>query len=901
MASLWVESKREESEEAKMNKQNPNRFLVGSFIALTIITFGAFFLLSHFMEDCSGDTISQVGKIYMQNLSEQIAMHFQTTINLRLDQMESIVENIRPGVEREIETTREEVVDELRESSRARGFRQLGLLSYDGRFEMLQGEQLEITDLKPFIESLQEGEMKAAVGTDKQGNNVVLLGVPVDYTLSDGKTTALALVGAVDVDYITDTLSLEANDSMVYSFVIREDGSFVIRTGNAYRDSYFERVEELYADVDGKTPRQYIEELSAAMREGRDYSGEFTIEGERRRLFGTKLAYCEWYLLTFMPYGTINQSIDHLSQELLGASLVLCGIIFGVLLFIFMGYYKINHRQLEEVEEAREAAENALTLAVEARREAERAQSEAEQASKAKSEFLSNMSHDIRTPMNAIVGMTAIATANIDNTQQVQNCLQKITNSSRHLLGLINDVLDMSKIESGKMTLSYDRVSLREMMESIVSIVQPQVKAKRQNFGVSIRDISAENVLTDSVRLNQVMLNLLSNAIKFTPEEGSIQVTMREEDSPKGEEYVRVLLWVKDNGIGMSEEFRAHMFDSFAREDNTRVHRTEGTGLGMTITKYIVDAMKGTMEVNSEQGKGTEFFLTLDMERADTFEEDMTLPNWNMLVVDDDRQLCESAVASLQSIGVNAEWTHSGERAVQMVEERQQKQDGYHIILLDWKLPGMDGIATARELRRRMGENIPILLISAYDWSEIESEAKAAGVNGFISKPLFKSTLFYGLRHYADVKEALPEKGPSEEENCRMDFTGIRVLVAEDNELNWEIANELLSEYGMELDWAENGQICVEMLERAKPGYYSAVLMDIRMPVMTGYEAAREIRAMNHPDKDLPIIAMTADAFSEDVQKCLDAGMNAHIAKPIDVREVTRMLAKIIGERRDQR
>ena len=871
-----------------MSRQTPNRFLVGSFVALTIITFGAFFLLSHFMESCSGDTISQVGKVYMQNLSEQIAMHFQTTINLRLDQVESMVENVRPGVERERETTREEVMDELRASSQARGFQQLGLLSYDGEFEMLQGEQLQITDPKPFIESLQEGKMKAAVGTDEDGDNVVLLGVPADYLLADGKTTALALVGTVDVGYITDTLSLEANDSMVYSFVIREDGSFVIRTGNAYRDSYFERVEDLYTDVDGKSPQQYIEELSQAMKEGRDYSGEFTIEGERRRLFGTKLAYCEWYLLTFMPYGTINASIDQLGQDLLGASLVLCGVIFGVLIFIFMGYYRINHRQLQEVEKAREAAENALTLAVEARRDAE-------QASKAKSEFLSNMSHDIRTPMNAIVGMTAIATANIDNMQQVQNCLQKITNSSRHLLGLINDVLDMSKIESGKMTLNYDRVSLREMMESIVSIVQPQVKAKRQNFSVTIQDISAENVLTDSVRLNQVMLNLLSNAVKFTPEEGSIQVSLREEESPRGEEYVRVLLRVKDNGIGMSREFKEHMFDSFAREDSTRVHRTEGTGLGMTITKYIVDAMRGTMQVESEQGKGTEFFLTLDMERADTFEEDMTLPNWNMLVVDDDRQLCESTVASLQSIGVNAEWTHSGERAVRLVEERHKKGNSYHIILLDWKLPGMDGIATARELRRRMGEDIPIVLISAYDWSDIEEDAKAAGVNGFISKPLFKSTLFYGLRRYAEAEEDLPERAEKDEESRdRLDFAGIRVLVAEDNELNWEIASELLSEYGMQLEWAENGQICVDMLKNSKPGYYSAILMDIRMPVMTGYEASRAIRALDHPDKDLPIIAMTADAFSEDVQKCMEAGMNAHVAKPIDVREVTRLLDKFV-------
>ena len=502
------------------------------------------------------------------------------------------------------------------------------------------------------------------------------------------------------------------------------------------------------------------------------------------------------------------------------------------------------------------------------------------------------MSHDIRTPMNAIVGMTAIATAHIDDPQQVRNCLKKITLSSKHLLGLINDVLDMSKIESGKMTLNVELVSLREVMDSIVSIVQPQVKAKNQKFNISIYNITSENVHCDSVRLNQILLNLLSNAIKFTPEGGSIELTLHEEESPKDGDYVRIRIHVKDSGIGMSEEFQAHIFESFAREDNKRVHRTEGTGLGMAITKYIVDAMGGEISVFSQQGVGTEFQVVLDLERAEEQLEDMILPDWNMLVVDDDQQLCESTVESLKSIGIRAEWVLDGESAVRTVTQHHKRHADYHVILLDWKLPDMDGIQTARELRAQLGDDVPILLMSAYDWTEIEDEARAAGISGFLMKPLFRSTLFFGLRPYVD--EAEPQ--PAKEVSGTPVFTGKRILVAEDNELNWEIAYELLQDLGLELEWAENGQVCLDMFRQSAPGYYDAILMDIRMPKMNGYEATDAIRATDRSDASLPIIAMTADAYSEDIQRCLDHGMNAHVAKPIDIKEVARILKRHLGD-----
>ena len=569
-----------------------------------------------------------------------------------------------------------------------------------------------------------------------------------------------------------------------------------------------------------------------------------------------------------MPYGALDEAVSSLGSQRAAITFVSCGILLAATLVVFFLYFRMSRRQLAAVEKA---------------------QREAERANRAKSEFLSNMSHDIRTPMNAIVGMTAIASANMDNREQVASCLRKISLSSKHLLGLINDVLDMSKIESGKLTLNLDAVCLRETVEGIASIIQPQVKSRKQSFDVFIQNIRRENVLCDGVRLNQVLLNLLSNALKFTPEGGRITMTVSQEGSPRGEGFVRTHFIVQDTGIGMSEEFQKKIFDSFAREDSSRVQRTEGTGLGMAITKYIVDEMQGTITVASQRDKGSCFHVTLDLENAPDTEGEMRLPPWDMLVVDDDEPLCRSAADSLGEIGVRAEWALSGGQALALAQERRRQGRDYHVILLDWKLPGMDGIETARQLRRAIGDHVPILLISAYDWSDIEAPARQAGISGFMAKPLFKSTLYHGLLRFAGDEPAQQE----EPQEAALDFTGIRILVAEDNELNWEIASELLSSYGFQLDWAENGRQCVDRFSASQPGDYALILMDLRMPVMNGYEATAAIRALDRPDsRSIPIIAMTADAFSEDIHRCLACGMNAHIAKPLDMRELLRLLQK---------
>jgi len=846
-------------------KDITTHFLTGSLIGISVFCILVFTFLTLGMNERSQDTIREVGRLYMAGTSQRIKEHFETIIASRFDFIKSAIEFVPPESSEDISV----IYEKLAYSAEIRGLDYLALVEEDGSREILYGTALEIMEQEDFYSSIEGGEQKITMGINQENERIMLLGVPAAYPLKKGGRS-IGLVAGITMENVKDILALDEEDKLVFSHVILKDGTFVIRSSDAVRENYFDRMREMYDNFRGKTPEQYAEELSEAIEKDVDYSAESMVGGERRYLYCTRLPYCDWYLVTVMPYGELDKTIAELGRFMIFVSLGGCVLLVAAMLGIFSWYVRLIKEQMHRLHEAQERAEA---------------------ANRAKSEFLSNMSHDIRTPMNAIVGMTAIATANLDKPEQVKECLRKVTTSGKHLLGLINDVLDMSKIESGKMTMNLYRVSMREVMENMISIIQPQVKAKNQQIDVVIRDIAVENVLCDGVRLNQVIINLLSNAVKFTPAGGSIYVTLWESPSPKGEEYIRVCFQVKDTGIGMSEEFQKHMFDVFVREDNIRINKTEGSGLGLAITKYIVDTMGGTIEVNSKLGEGTEFMVNLDFQKQPDEEEAMSLPKWDMLVVDDDKYLCEGVAETLESLGIHAEWALDGETAIKMVSSRHDRNDDYQVILLDWKLPGIDGIETAKEIRRRFDEDIPILLISAYDWSDIEESAKEAGINGFLSKPLFKSTLYYGLRQYTGE---MPLQ--SEQKKKKIDFHGKRILLAEDNELNWEVAETLLTELGLVLEWAENGSICVEKFEKSPIGFYDAVLMDIRMPVMNGYEAADAIRALKREDNNIPIIAMTADVFTEDVERCMEHGMNAHAAKPVNVEEISGILLKLWGK-----
>ncbi len=841
-------------------------FLLGSFVLLLLISIGAFMCLGYYMSRVSEESIDKVGKLYMAGINDHITAHFRTLIDLKLEQLEAIAEVVPTDIE-----DKEELDEELVYRASVRNFNYVALCSEDGRLEMLDGNQVQLADPEPFYESLKKNEKKVAVGSDISGAEVVLFGISAAYPMENGESS-MALVAAVPIEYISAMLGTDEEDALIVSHIIRKDGSFIISDMSGEYPDYFTSLYERHGNDVRERIDAFILGLTDAMAERETYSAVTYFGESSQQIYSSPLPYSEWHLVTILPFGILNETVETMNRDRTMATMAVCAIVLVVLLIIFYAYFKMTRQQLKELEEARQ---------------------EALAATEAKSTFLSNMSHDIRTPMNAIVGMTAIATAHIDDKEQVQNCLRKITLSGKHLLGLINDVLDMSKIESGKMTLTAEMVSLREVVEGVVGIVQTQIRGKGQSFNVHIDNIVAEEVYCDSVRLNQVLMNLLSNAVKYTQEGGTIQLHLYQEDAPgeKGDEYIRTHITVKDNGIGMSEEFVGHVFDSYSRADSKRVHKTEGAGLGMAITKHIIDAMGGTITVESKPGEGTKFQVVVDMEKADTKEYDMVLPAWKMLVVDDDEILCRTAVDALSSIGIQADWTLSGEEAIEKVKKHHQMRDDYQIVMLDWKLPGMDGVMVARQIRKIVDTDFPIILISAYDWSEFEDSARAAGINGFIAKPLFKSTLFYGLKKYMGEEEKTEMIADAPE------LAGRHILIAEDNELNWEILKELLTDIGLTLDWAENGKICLEKFTESGEGCYDAILMDVRMPVMNGYEATGAIRASDHPDaQSIPIIAMTADAFSEDIKKCLDSGMNAHTAKPVNLTELLSLLKKYILE-----
>lgn len=872
---------------ANMKRNNTNKqfiTMLSSIIVGVLLSIVMFIILSIFMTKNSSSTINSASEIYMQGMGSQVAKRYETAITLKMDMVDALAKtNILDNNTKPTPEELEALNESLRVNAKARGFEYLAYYDAEGHMDMILGKEANITDPEPFRDSIRKGSKKVAVGkgVDENGatdNGLIFISVPIKgYFMHDGTTECLSLVAGVSNEDIVNMLSMDRDDAAtVYSHIIRRNGSFVIRSASEV-DGYSNYFDQIHSMVDSASEEaeRHIDELTQKMEKDEIYSSAMnTIDG-RIHLYCEKLAYSEWYLVTIMDYDVLDVLINHLNFQWGIMATITCIVIAAVLMGIFLVYIKFNRQNTKQLEFAKESAVK---------------------ANQAKSEFLSNMSHDIRTPMNAIVGMTAIARSNIDDQEHVQNCLKKIAISSKHLLGLINDILDMSKIESGKMTLNIEQISLREILNGIATIVQPQMKTKKQKFDIYIHDIITESVYCDSVRLNQVLLNLLSNAIKFTSEEGMIEIALSQVESPKGENFVRNIIQVKDNGIGMSKEFLPTIFDSFIREDNARVHKTEGTGLGMAITKYIVDAMNGSIEVESEKGKGTTFTITLDLEKALEIEEEMIPPNWKMLVVDDDELLCETTVSSLKSIGIDSEWTLSGQGAVDMAIHAHKKNNCYDVILMDWKLPDMDGIEAAKRIREELGDEIPILLVSAYDWGDMEQEARKAGISGFISKPLFKSTLYYGLKKF--VKNEIKDDKKPVEDIPQSNLEGYHILLAEDNDLNWEIAEVLLSSIGATIDRAENGKICVEMLTESKPGSYDVILMDIRMPVMTGLEATVEIRKSEHPDKDIPIIAMTADAFSDDMKKCLDCGMNAHIAKPIEIDVVKNAILKFCNKNR---
>ena len=583
--------------------------------------------------------------------------------------------------------------------------------------------------------------------------------------------------------------------------------------------------------------------------------------------------------------GLYSYSFFDMIKQHIGAFILGILAIAAVIISLLIRDNKRSRTQIRDKEEARVELE-------EKQRELSDALAAAEQANRAKTAFLNNMSHDIRTPMNAIVGFTALAASHIDNPEQVKDYLQKITVSSQHLLSLINDVLDMSRIESGKVTIEESDVHLPDVIHDLRTIIQANITAKQQELLIDTQDVKHEDIITDKLRLNQVLLNILSNAIKFTPAGGTISFRLIEEPSSRAD-TADFVFRIKDNGIGMSKEFQKTIFEAFTRERTSTVSGTQGTGLGMAITKNIVDMMGGSISVESEEGKGSEFILRIPCRIGESrviSEKIPELQGLRALVADDDTNSCLSVSAMLRDIGMRPDWTNYGKEAVIRAKEAKDQADEFKVYIIDWMMPDLNGIETVRRIRKIVGDDAPIIILTAYDWSDIEAEARQAGVTAFCSKPIFMSELRSVL-----AKPFLIEKPAADEAPAALDFTGKKILLAEDNEMNQMIAVEILKSAGFTIDIASNGAEAVELMEQAPVGTYDVILMDIQMPIMDGYEAARRIRAMEDQEKaEIPIIAVTANAFEEDRKIALEAGMNGHLAKPYDIDAIMKTLSELL-------
>ena len=641
--------------------------------------------------------------------------------------------------------------------------------------------------------------------------------------------------------------------------IIDTDGNYVIR-GRSFKNASFFEFYKSYNQPGIPAQQQLFADILSG-------TGSFTMLDSKGReciVAHTPITSTKgWILLSSAPVSDLNAVRENW---------ILIGVItFGLLLLLVMDFLYMNSINKK--------------LRVTARA--------AETANKAKTDFLSTMSHDIRTPMNAIIGLTTIAEKKLDDREAVSDNLSKIRLASNHLLTLINDILDISKVESGKLNLSPLTFSIVETVQNLMNLSQPMIKEKNIDFSFRINHMDKEYLYADQLRLNQIYINVLSNAIKYTEPGGRVSVDLREEESEK-EGCVRLIYCVADTGIGMSPEFLKKMYEPFSRQTDSRVNSIQGTGLGLAITRQMVELMNGTIDCQSEAGKGTTFTIALDLPVAEKQLEEMRIEGIDVLIADDDPILLESAVDTLETLGINAEQAQSGMEALEKARHRHEAGKDYDVIILDWKMPDMNGVETIRRIRTEVDAGIPILLTSAYDWSDIEDEAKEAGANGFIGKPLFRSRLYEKINGLLGT-----EAKPLEPEDDYSDLAGMNILIAEDNDINWEIISTMLGMFGIKSERAENGRICVDKMAEAGEGRYDLIFMDVQMPEMNGLDATRQIRKLaNKWAASIPIIAMTADAFSENISECLKAGMNGHIAKPIDLKLVIKEIRRIKEEKR---
>lgn len=836
--------------------------VLGLVVLIVVLMISSFWFLTT-AQKTTENSVYDVSEVYLQELTKQKINQFQINLENQVRQLRIAIATL----DAEDTSSKEKLQNCIKETNKVSEFDFFALLDNEGII-YTESDVINDSSQYPFI---NRDLKKSKVSLEKvDENNMIMVMVPLEDTSFEERKIIGAVAG-VNAGTFSEKVFTQYDFGRIFCEVIMADGSFVIKTNHNHLKEKFNLFSGLGKEAvfgDGFS----IGKVKSDIDSGKSGVASYYLEDILHYTYYAPIEGTDWYMKTTIHYDLVSSKIDAVRQTMTRNSLVQLALVVLMLLAVF-GIYLSVRRKNDKLNYQR---------------------IQAEESNRAKSTFLSNMSHDIRTPMNAIIGFTNLAIQSKESMERVQGYLAKILASSNHLLTLINDVLEMSRIESGKIYLEETECNLSEILHDLNTIIIGQIEGKQQELLMDAVDVMNEDVYCDKLRLNQILLNLLSNAIKFTPSGGKISVQFKQkEEAPEG--YGAYELRVKDSGIGMTQEFADKVFTPFERERTSTVSGIQGTGLGMSITKSIVDLMDGRIEVNTAPEQGTEFIIHVNFRLQETQREYTPiaeLTGVKALVVDDDFDACDAATRMLLKLGMQSEWTLSGKEAVLRTKQSVSLNDAFGVYIIDWRLPDLGGVEVARQIRAIVGDSAPILIMTAYDWSNIEDEARAAGVNAFCSKPIFMSDLQATLSKAIGQQVMIPEA--SEEPVDTVDFTGKRVLLVEDNELNREIANEILSQAGFEIEAAEDGSIAVEMVEQSAPGYYDLILMDVQMPIMNGYEATRAIRSME--DKELAstvIIAMTANAFEEDKKAALEAGMNDHIAKPIDIEVLFEVLGKV--------
>ncbi len=859
---------REEAQSGR-NRDNKNRKVLLGMMAGMIFTAAVLIISNWWFVDsarkATEDAIDSLSRFYLKEMARRSSEAISNGLEQKSGELHKVVyhmqnENISDG------SSLQKRLSELRSA-----YEFEFLTAADEQGEMYTaGITLSDKDYARMMEAAQSSQ-EAVVLSGLSGQESVIVIAVNDADIPVGDTKVAACFAGIAVDNV---MVVQTNENQTHCNLLKRDGTYMQKSLEMRDLSEGSNLFQVLEEYTSFFEEYSLEGMKKNFSRGIAGFSEFYHDDHRDYIYYEPVNNTDWYVTMLISEDLVDNRISPITNRILSNSRIMMVVLVVSMSAVF-AVFVMRSRANEKIR---------LEMV------------KMEEASRAKSTFLFNMSHDIRTPMNAIIGFTGLALKNLENPQQMENYLTKIMASSQHLLSLINDVLDMSRIESGKVTIEVKECSLPEALQDLNTIIQGQVQAKNMELQMSVNDVRDENVYCDKLRLNQVLLNLLSNALKFTPAGGKIFITlMQKEDAPEGQGTYEIR--VRDTGIGMSPEFVQKVFEPFERENTSTVSNIQGTGLGMAITKNIIDMMGGTIEVNSKPGQGTEFVVTLTFPLIKSDDRQRVIPelqNSRVLVVDDDFQVCEGVTKMLMEMGMRPYWTLSGREAVLHAKAALGQKDGYDFFLIDWKLPDLSGIDVARQIREAVGENARIVVLTAYDWAHIEKEAREAGVSGFCTKPVFFIMLRDTLLEVIGEKPK-PEKKEDAAQLNRELFEGKRLLLVEDNELNREIAEEILEDAGFIVESVEDGAYAVEVMAEPDAGRFDAVLMDIQMPIMDGCEASRRIRSMENGEiAKIPIIAMTANAFEEDRQMAFAAGMNAHIAKPVDVEVLMETLAHIL-------